>query len=169
MFFILVNYLGWSGGYINIVSFSDVNWENSYFGLNSFWALLNNINTRFNSVPFLSYKMFLEHVEDFSNTVVFGLPKIINLSYEKTWNILEIVTLIVTILFQPILVVLQGSLLIVHVLWFALCILGGIFGAFSGYYNLPMSDMPDMDEFRSGAIVLSNVKSGFTPFVPLGV
>lgn len=167
--FVLINYLGWSGGYINIVSFTEVNWTNSYFGLNSFWALLRGIDDSLNAWEFLSPKMFVQHLEDLLNTITFGLPKVLGLTISSGWDVINALDSVFNLLFQPIMMVIRSFVVIAHIVWYALCILFGLFNAFGGMYNIPMAEMPSKDEYMQTINVLMNVKRVFTPFLPLGV
>lgn len=153
MLIVLINYLGWSGAYINIATGSGVDWSNSYFGFNSLWGFFYYIDYFMNLYDFLSVKAFIEHLNELQNTILFRLPLLYNVIMGAEFNVWDVLVSIGTILFQPLILIGWMILILIHVVWYALCVIGGLLAAFSGYYNVPMSPLPNMWEYTSQAMM----------------
>lgn len=153
MFIVLVNYLGWSGGYINIATGSGVDWNNSYFGFQSIWGFLKYLDMYMNSAEFLDVPHFISHLNELQNTILMRLPLIYNAIMGAEFNVWDVLYSIGSIIFQPIVLLIWVIVILVHLVWYALCIISSFLAAFSGYYNVPMSPLPDMWEYTSQAMM----------------
>lgn len=139
---VFINYLGWSGAYINVLTSGQTNdWTNSYFGFESVSIMIRTLNESMNSFEFFSVSRFAEHGQDVLDAITGGLVKFITETANNGGtDILKILTFIVQILFQPAYFLATLVIFLGHILWYALQFVGIILLAFSGAFNVPFED-----------------------------
>ena len=150
MFIVLVNYLGWSGGYIDVVGGTSVDWSSSYFGFQSIQGMISFFDKAVNLTDFFSIKKFYDHLLTFQNIVTAGIPKIMSLASQgdiQSINPIDWLSAIFILLFQPFLFIGYTFIIFAHFVWYAICLIATILQAFGGYYNIPMDNMPNPAEY----------------------
>lgn len=139
---VFINYLGWSGGYINVLaSGNTTDWTNSYFGFQSVNMMVQALDKTMNSFEFFAIKNFAKHGQDVLDAITFGIVKFVTeTGTSGGTDILKVLTLIVQILFQP--AYFLGTLVIFlgHILWYALQFVAVLLMAFSGAFNVPFDN-----------------------------
>lgn len=144
---ILVNYVGWSGAYVNVINGATTYWNGSYFGWSSVYGFLAYLDELFNASDFLSIKMFSVHLQEFTNTALFNIPQALAESQGASVNSLSGLFVFLDVLFQPIIVIYRLLILVLHVVWYIWVLVNGVFQLFWGAFNMPMENMPNSSEY----------------------
>lgn len=140
---VLINYVGWSGAYINLTTGSDINWTNSYFGFQSISAMGIALDRLFTESPF-NIKDFIKLLNEIGQTITFNIPNLITKIINSDVGLLDIVKVVVDIFAQPILLTVRLLISLCYVIQFALNLIIVLLMAFSGSFNIPMDNVVPM-------------------------
>ena len=152
---IFVNFLIWSGAYVDIVGGSTTDLSNSYFGFQSVQNMITAYGRIINGMDALKVSDFKHYLTELINCVLFGIPRVIseltNLGRGFTGDVSAVLSAIGIMLglvfVQPVMVICWLFMCIICVLWYALSILTVIFMAFGGVFNVPFtSPLPVVPE-----------------------
>lgn len=159
IYIVLVNFVGWSGGYVDILAgTTTADWTNSYFGFSSLQFMMEDLNNSFKNSGSLSMSELTSAMSDLINTITFGVPKIIGWIQGGKINALDIFNLVLNLFAQPILLVVHSFRILGVLLWYFFLLLGALLKAFSGSYNVPLNDPLDwhsvVSEYNSFAPIV---------------
>lgn len=146
IYILAINFLGWSGGYMDILGQTTTsNWNGYYFGFQSLQAMLNDLNVIFGDETNGSFTLGVlrNNINSLIDTTFFGLPKVIGWIKGGNWNAMDIFTLVRHLFVQPIEVFIYTFLVVGHIVWYVFNVIGVVLKAFSGTYNIPFTDIPD--------------------------
>lgn len=150
MLIVFINYVGWSGAYINLATGVNPSWDNSYFGFTSIQIMIRVLNEQINSVDALKPSMLINYGQEVLNDITFNIPYFLNKVATGNLDILGIVKLIVSLLVQPLMLTLHILLMLGCILWYALNFASIIFFAFGGMFNVPMDNTLDWQQVQTG-------------------
>lgn len=138
---VFINFLGWSGGYINIGQGQSVNWTNSYFGFTSIRTMITALNSAMNTAYGGIFKLsnFKRDFEQLGNVITFGAPKLIDAIISNKINLVEIGKLILTILGQPLLFLGYSVKVIAYIIHYVISFISVLFMALGGRFNMPFT------------------------------
>lgn len=182
LFFILIiyiNYVGWSGGYINYgIGWDNTTdyWTNGYFGFESFLSMINDFKYSLETGEVFNWSTFID-VNSRLLAWNTRIPLMLEYIESHDWNdvgknILQILTLIGTF-FGSLLIVpcySIGAILydVVALVWYLMTFMFSVFNAFLGRYNIPMNvDRSDYYPSSLSEGIYSFSVLLKTPFVPL--
>lgn len=138
---VLINFVGWSGAYVNLAAGSEVNWTNSYFGFESIFNMLMTLDSSINAIEYLSIKNFPKHLADLLDTLAFGLPGMFDKIGTNNYDVVGIAKFIFNILgTQPLYLLADVCICTAHVIYYALNFIGVLVMAFGGRFNLPFDN-----------------------------
>lgn len=134
---VFINFVGWSGAYVNVVSHNNVNWSNSYFGFESVSLMIRTLNISIDKISFLSVKNFSTHLNSLLDSLAFGIPSMLANIDEGGADILDILKIIGYVIGgQPLVLLANSCIVLAHILWYALNFVSILLLAFGGRFNV---------------------------------
>lgn len=140
VYVVFANFLGWSGGAINVTGYDGVDWTNSYVGFESLRIAVNDFQ---HSLGSFNLKGFIDAIQSLTNAITAGIPKYLA-SLQKGFNILELGMLLLTLLLQPALVIGYTLYCLIYVLAWVFAFLITFFKFCGGAYNITFEDTSDI-------------------------
>lgn len=139
---VFINFVGWSGAYINIASGGSVNWTNSYFGFTSVQTMIKALNTSMNAIPKLSVAKFTDHLNDFLDSCAFGIPALMQSIAGGKKATLDAVLKVLLMVFggQPILMIFRLVVVFAHFVYYAVNFVAIVVMALGGNFNIPFDN-----------------------------
>lgn len=145
VYIVFANFLGWSGGAINITGYGDADWQNTYIGFESMRMMVNDFKVVLNSFGSrwfvdITIENFLKLMEGLLNAILAGLPNFLTQVAHGSvgWN--EVLQFIVTMFLQPIIILAYVFLLLGFIFLWAFTAITILFKFFGGAYNLPFEE-----------------------------
>lgn len=142
VYIVFANFLGWSGGSINVTGYDGVDWSNSYIGFESLRIMVADYQ---HTIGAFSISEFIVALEQLTSTLTFGIPRFIA-SLNSGFNLLELGKLLVTMFFQPLLFLGYSLYCILFVLVWVGSIVVTFFKLCGGAYNITFDDTSDIWE-----------------------
>lgn len=156
---LLINYLGWSGGAINLTSVGQVYWTNSYFGFESLFGAIGHYNYLVNLVPFFSMTEFPKHLDWLLDTITFGIPSLHDALFNGNWGDgLTALYHFATIMFQPIMLGVNLTIVIGHLVNILFSFVQVFLMCITGSFNIPFENMPNPSEFLPSQVAIRNMQ-----------
>lgn len=157
---VFINFVGWSGAYINVASGGNVNWTNSYFGFESVQTMIRALNITMNQIPYLSVKNFTSHLNDFLDSCAFGIPKLMQSIADGKKATLDAVLKVLLMFFggQPILLIFRLVVVLAHFVYYALNFVAIVVMALGGNFNIhfenPLTPTDFIEQVRISVPIL---------------
>lgn len=140
-YILLINFLGWSGGYRDVIGMSTTaDWNQSYFGFSSLQAMLNEFNYTMNNAGGFKINDLLDAGQELLECITFGVPKIISWFKGGAANAYDVYALVRNIFLQPVMITVYTIKLLAILLWWVFVILAIILKAAAGNYNVPFDN-----------------------------
>ena len=141
---IFINYLIWSGAFVDIVGGTTQDLSNSYFGFQSVKSMIDSFGLIINAQPYFSIARFRYYLNQLVNHVMLGIPQLaielgeyIN-GLGNFADLLKAIAVVFGMVFvRPVLVVLYLFMCLGCVLYYAFCLISVFFMAMAGLYNVP--------------------------------
>ena len=155
---LLFNFLGWSGGFLNLGTFtsaSSSNWTEGYFGFQSIQLMLHDFNGYTKSVGVFNISSLLSAFTELGNVLTFGIPRIIStwktfIDGSWSWNeIINIVYHLFIIVAQPLLVLAYVLVIAYFLIMYAVGILTIFLSALAGNYNIHFTNPLNYSDIQS--------------------
>lgn len=142
VYIVFANFLGWSGGAINVTGYDGVDWSNTYVGFESFRIAIDDFVHTLG--PF-NLKEFINAIQELTNVITFGIPRFIA-SLNNGFNLLELGRLLVNMFLQPIMILAYSLYALIFVLAWIVSFLVTFFKFCGGAYNISFADTSDIWE-----------------------
>lgn len=146
-YIVLGNFLGWSGGAIAITGYTDVDWQNSYIGFESFTSAINDFNFTHYNLAFgvLDLNHFIDYLSKELNAITGGIPELITkVANGSTLTAWDYLLFFLKLLIQPLIVTLYFILILGCIFVYILSFIVVFFRFVGGAYNCVATSTDDV-------------------------
>lgn len=164
---LLINFLGWSGGAINLTGIDNYNdWSTSYFGFESLFGAVKHYDYLVNLVPFFSWKEFPTHLDWLIDTICFGIPSLHDALFNGNWGDgLAALYHFATIMFQPIMLGIHLTIVLGHIVNILFALVQVFLMCLTGAFNVPFANMPSPTDYNVVQTIVDEVHFAFAPML----
>lgn len=141
---IFINYLIWSGAFVDIVGGTNFDMSNTYFGFQSVQSMINAFGQVINGQPLFTVAKFQHYLNELVNQVLLGIPqlaidlgKYIN-GIGNFTDVLRAIAVVFGMVFvRPVMVVLYLFMCLGCVFYYAYSLIAVLMLAMAGQFNTP--------------------------------